>query len=158
MFRLSQSKFIIFSIKSFYNYTHTEIFVSFCRRNSSLLKDGEETKTKNYCALCLIPDGSEIPPEVLEKLNSTPVPLVLQQKTPIRVLHRRSLMTRERSVYSIKAIPCKSKRMFKLYVKTQAGTYVKEFVHGDLGRTRPSVSEILGCGADIVSLDVEVII
>ena len=49
---------------------------------------------------------------------------------------------------------------------TSAGTYVKEFVHGDLGRTRPSVGELLGAGgggggggsarvsADILSLDV----
>jgi hypothetical protein len=25
------------------------------------------------------------------------------------------------------------------------GAYVKEFVHGDLGRTRPSISSIFGC-------------
>lgn len=47
--------------------------------------------------------------------------------------------------------------MFKLNLKTQAGTYVKEFVHGDLGRTTPSIAELLKCNADIVSLDVEVI-
>lgn len=36
----------------------------------------------------------------------------------------------------------------------QAGTYVKEFVHGDFGRTRPSLGGILGCQADILQLDV----
>jgi len=35
-----------------------------------------------------------------------------------------------------------------------AGTYVKEFVHGDLGRTTPSVCSLLGCQADILQLDV----
>ncbi len=60
-------------------------------------------------------------------------------------------------MYSMKAMPTKqNKNLFKLFVKTQAGTYVKEFVHGDLGRTRPSVQEILGVEADIVSLDVQV--
>ena len=36
----------------------------------------------------------------------------------------------------------------------RAGTYIKEFVHGDFGRTRPSVGELLGCKADIMQLDV----
>lgn len=43
-------------------------------------------------------------------------------------------------------------------METQAGTYVKEFVHGDFGRTRPSLSDLLGvkCGeVDILELDVE---
>ena len=29
-------------------------------------------------------------------------------------------------------------------LETQAGTYVKEFVHGDFGRTRPSLANLLG--------------
>lgn len=125
------------------------------RKSSNKLKEGEESKTKTYCALCVLPD-SEVTPEILNSLNSTPVPLVLQQKTPIRVLHRRALMTRERSIYSIKAIAGKSNNLIKLYVQTQAGTYVKEFVHGDLGRTKPCVADLLKCNVDIVALDVEV--
>ncbi|XP_059459456.1 uncharacterized protein LOC132189009 isoform X2 [Corylus avellana] len=39
-------------------------------------------------------------------------------------------------------------------LKDTAGTYIKEFVHGDLGRTHPSVGSILGCRAEIVQLDV----
>ena len=34
--------------------------------------------------------------------------------------------------------------VFKLRLATQAGTYVKEFVHGDFMRTRPNLREILG--------------
>ena len=41
-----------------------------------------------------------------------------------------------------------------LDLTTQAGTYVKEFVHGDLGRTTPNVGALLGCEADILQLDV----
>ena len=41
-----------------------------------------------------------------------------------------------------------------LDLETQAGTYVKEFVHGDLGRTNPNIGTILGCDADILQLDV----
>jgi len=35
-----------------------------------------------------------------------------------------------------------------------AGTYIKEFVHGDLGRTVPSVGSLLESEADILQLDV----
>lgn len=43
---------------------------------------------------------------------------------------------------------------FVLDVKTQAGTYVKEFVHGDFGRTKPSLCDFLNAEVDIVALDV----
>ena len=46
--------------------------------------------------------------------------------------------------------------VFKLKLATQAGTYVKEFVHGDFGRTMPNLRTILDCQeVDIVALDVE---
>ena len=41
-----------------------------------------------------------------------------------------------------------------MHVLASAGTYIKEFVHGDLGRTTPNVGTILGCEADILQLDV----
>ena len=31
-------------------------------------------------------------------------------------------------------------RFFLLDLETEAGTYVKEFVHGDMGRTQPSLA------------------
>ena len=42
----------------------------------------------------------------------------------------------------------------ELHVIASAGTYIKEFVHGDLGRTKPSIGEILESEADILQLDV----
>lgn len=43
---------------------------------------------------------------------------------------------------------------FKLHVLASAGTYIKELVHGDLGRTIPSVGLILKKECDILQLDV----
>lgn len=38
---------------------------------------------------------------------------------------------------------------------TQAGTYIKEFVHSDLGRTQPNLASIAGVAAtDLLDLDV----
>lgn len=45
-------------------------------------------------------------------------------------------------------------RAIVLDLVTQAGTYVKEFIHGEFGRTVPSISSIIGQEIDIVALDV----
>jgi hypothetical protein len=47
-----------------------------------------------------------------------------------------------------------SAHFMELHLTTSAGTYVKEFVHGDLGRTVPSIGSLLQCAADILQLDV----
>ena len=83
--------------------------------------------------------------------------LVVKQSTPIRVLHRRSPLVRDKVVHSmaLELIPgCPHYGVLDLL--TSAGTYVKEFVHGDLGRTAPSLGEVLGdgCVCDILQLDV----
>ncbi|KAJ1431001.1 hypothetical protein B484DRAFT_45470 [Ochromonadaceae sp. CCMP2298] len=77
----------------------------------------------------------------------------LTQKTPLRVLHRRSLLDRIRYVYDLQCVQI-NQHWFVMDIVTSAGTYVKEFVHGDLGRTLPSVSSVLQCHCDIQQLDV----
>ena len=42
------------------------------------------------------------------------------------------------------------RRYFYIYL----GTYIKEFVHGDMNRTLPNVGSLLGKGVDILQLDV----
>lgn len=53
----------------------------------SVLKEGEEEKTKVYRALCVTLDESTPTTEELARL-STFTEVVLMQKTPLRVLHR----------------------------------------------------------------------
>ena len=114
------------------------------------LKEGEEEKVKTYAALIwtLLP----IPLPQLKKLEDIK-DLVIDQKTPLRVLHRRTLATRRRVIHSLCASHIDDHH-FKLTLRTQAGTYIKEFVHGDLGRTGPNLGSLLGCEVDIVALDV----
>ncbi|GLH03085.1 Putative tRNA pseudouridine synthase Pus10 [Gryllus bimaculatus] len=123
------------------------------------LKAGEEAKRKRYSALCMSYDKVSL--ESLENLESIHE-VVLCQKTPIRVLHRRPLAVRNRTVYSMKATPLddidgfENKSLFKLDIVVQAGTYIKEFVHGDFGRTKPNLGLLLGgVNIDILALDVE---
>ncbi len=77
----------------------------------------------------------------------------IRQKTPTRVLHRRSDLERIREVKEIKW-KVLGPRKIELIVKCSAGLYVKELVSGDNGRTTPSVAEILGVNARVRELDV----
>lgn len=122
----------------------------------SQIKAGEEEKVKLYSAYCIVSgDKASVDWGKLESLPPK-CPIVLQQKTPIRVLHRRSLATRERTIFRLEV--CKTEteesKAFILKMATQAGTYIKEFVHGDFGRTTPSLRDLLGTDVDILALDV----
>ncbi|XP_011876849.1 PREDICTED: putative tRNA pseudouridine synthase Pus10 [Vollenhovia emeryi] len=130
------------------------------------LKEGENVKTKFYRALCVCRGASGGLPQ-LEHLNQLKNVRIIQ-RTPVRVLHRRPLSPRARVVYEMRARWAKPHELkellrtaaestdafFVLDVRTQAGTYVKEFVHGDFGRTKPSLCDFLKTEVDIVALDV----
>jgi tRNA U54 and U55 pseudouridine synthase Pus10 len=123
------------------------------------MHEGAEAKQKLYT--CLVWARTALTPAELQARLGGVRDLEVQQQTPIRVLHRRSLMTRPKVIHELACV-CESLRLdddgacsyFTLHLRTSAGTYVKEFVHGDFGRTRPSVGELLGCEADILELDV----
>lgn len=136
------------------------------------LQEDTESKVKHYGCLCWSKD--ELPPPSSSSSSSqdddytltifrtnnnndhggVTFPLTIQQRTPIRVLHRRANTVRERQVLHMKAYRIDDHH-FRLELSTQAGTYVKEFVSGDLGRTSPSISSILGCKTNLLALDCE---
>ncbi|KAL1561122.1 tRNA pseudouridine(55) synthase [Salvia divinorum] len=117
-----------------------------------LMREGEAEKQKQYVALVWISRPFENEDE--HKLSSF-TDLKVLQKTPVRVLHRRSPLEREKIIHWMKIEKIAgSSQYFLLHLCTQAGTYIKEFVHGDLGRTYPNVGSILGCRAEILQLDV----
>ena len=77
----------------------------------------------------------------------------IEQRTPERVQHRRADRIRKRKVVNIDIKQIEADEVV-LVLRTQSGTYVKEFVHGDKGRTQPSVAASLGRACDVVELDV----
>ncbi|KAM5318642.1 tRNA pseudouridine synthase Pus10 isoform 1-T1 [Glossophaga mutica] len=115
------------------------------------MKEGEEEKTKTYSAL--IWTDKAIQKKDIEFLNDIK-DLKIDQKTPLRVLHRRPLAVRARIIHSMETCYV-DEHHFRLYLKTQAGTYIKEFVHGDFGRTKPNIGSLMDVTADILELDVE---
>lgn len=78
---------------------------------------------------------------------------VITQRTPERVRHRRADLVRKRSVRSLSWRRLGPKRAM-LVVRAESGLYVKEFVSGDNGRTKPSVAQALGVTAKVKKLDV----
>ena len=87
----------------------------------------------------------------LKKLKSLIGPI--SQRTPMRVAHRRADLVRRRLVKELKYKQIDKKTII-LTVKGSAGLYVKELVHGDEGRTKPSLAELLNVKAVPKSLDV----
>jgi len=91
-----------------------------------------------------------------ENLNEVVVSLGgtnIAQQTPTRVKHRRADMNRERCVLAVEArLLGPTEAVFE--ITAEAGTYIKEFVHGDGGRTVPSISAALGVGCEVRALDV----
>lgn len=123
------------------------------REQTKPIKEGEDAKTKSYEALCY--SNQRINEEDIQNLNKLGE-VTIYQKTPIRVLHRRSVMTREKKISDLKASLVDSHH-FRVQMTTQAGAYVKEFIHGDLGRTLPSICTLLSKECDILELDVHAV-
>ncbi|CAN9493108.1 unnamed protein product [Ophioblennius macclurei] len=121
------------------------------REAMSRMKEGEEEKTKSYTAL--VWTHKTIREEDIRFIDDIK-DLTLDQKTPLRVLHRRALAVRQRVVHSMNT-RFRDSHHFYLGLKTQAGTYIKEFVHGDFGRTTPNLCQLLSTDTDILELDVE---
>lgn len=119
------------------------------------LQKDTESKTKHYGCYCwskrVLPDGNDLTKFLFPDIT---FPLTIQQRTPFRVLHRRANSIRERNILHARATKIDDHH-FRLELSTQAGTYVKEFVYGDFGRTIPSISSLMGCKTNLLKLDCE---
>jgi len=93
----------------------------------------------------------EIKEEDLEKLEQ--LLGEIEQDTPERVEHRRAEKTRVRKVLEIDW-KYQDEHHFVIEVKAEAGTYIKELIHSDEGRTVPSVTGLLETQAECTQLDV----
>ena len=118
------------------------------RKRKAEIKTSSPDTYKVYRALVECED--EIREEDLDKLQSLHT---IQQRTPIRVSHRRADKIREKEV---KELSCKyiNPHRFEMIIKTEGGLYIKELISSDEGRSKPSVSEVLGTQAICAELDV----
>ena len=119
------------------------------------IKQNAEFSKKSYRATCEINQKltREVFRQKLRKLKNEILSLEINQRTPHRVNHRRADKLRAKKIFSIDGRYIKS-NLFELDIEVQGGTYVKELIHGDKGRTTPSVAEIFEMPIIVKELDV----
>lgn len=82
----------------------------------------------------------------------------LAQRTPERVAHRRADLVRRRTVFEVHQPVVEmmedGSREIEVTMRCESGTYVKETVHGDSGRTQPSIASLLKAKCEVIWLDV----
>jgi tRNA pseudouridine synthase 10 len=114
------------------------------------LKKGEGAQ-KEYRLLAEF--ENDISDEGLRMVEEKLTGITVKQQTPLRVLHRRADLIRERYIYKVKVKKVSLKTAL-MEIRCQGGLYVKELVSGDEGRTIPSVTSLLGNRAKTLKLDV----
>ncbi|MEM4476882.1 MAG: tRNA pseudouridine(54/55) synthase Pus10 [Candidatus Korarchaeum sp.] len=115
------------------------------------LKESSPRVRKLYRALVEV--EGEVSEEDLRRIKEGLEGTTVRQRTPTRVLWRRSDTIRLKKVYEINFNRINDKK-FELYILCDGGLYIKELISGDLGRTSPSVTELLGKKSFCSELDV----
>lgn len=77
----------------------------------------------------------------------------INQRTPSRVAHRRADRVRKRKILDI-LVEQQDAREATLVITAESGTYIKELLTGDHGRTTPSFSELADTAVEVKKLDV----
>ncbi len=112
------------------------------------LKNAKYDKTYEVLVECPGYSGED-----LKKIEDYFKDLEISQRTPTRVAHRRADKIRKRAV---RYVTCEKvdDNHFKARIRAESGTYIKELVSGDEGRTKPSFSEIIGKPCKVIELNV----
>lgn len=120
------------------------------------IKEGEYEK--EYLAHCVA--QGPLPRAQVEAIANKLTGAVLEQRTPERVAHRRADLIRKRTVHAMTVDEMASDPgdRFSLRVRAESGTYIKELVSSDEGRTVPSVAALAGVPVKVEFLDVVAIL
>jgi tRNA pseudouridine synthase 10 len=108
-----------------------------------------KAKRSDKVYLASVECSKEVSDKELKKLIGA---YAVEQRTPLRVLQRRADIVRKKKVTILEAK--KKDKLIELKIRAESGLYVKEFISGDEGRTKPSVSELLNASCQCKQLDV----
>ena len=95
----------------------------------------------------------DVSDEELDAVSEALTKASIRQQTPLRVLHRRADLVREKYIYEAHIKRLAPNRA-EMKIRCQGGLYIKELVSGDEGRTVPSVASIINAEAKPLELDV----
>ena len=113
------------------------------------LKDSNFKKTYRIVLKC----AKTINNEKLKKAALSLCGKKIGQLTPSRVAHRRAKMVREKYIHNCQ-IESIDGLMATLTLEAESGTYIKELISGDDGRTKPNLSDLIGIPCQVTALDV----
>jgi tRNA pseudouridine synthase 10 len=96
---------------------------------------------------------ADVPEAKIKEALTLATGRAIAQRTPTRVAHRRSDLVRTRRIVDARLLEASEGR-YALELRAEAGTYIKEWVEGDGGRTEPSLAGLLGAPVTVEYLDV----
>lgn len=117
------------------------------------LKTKSSRNAKGYRAVISLESPLELEKTEIIAIEETFSDILIEQQTPLRVLHRRADKVRSRKVISFQIEKIDPKQLI-VYIVCEGGLYVKELISGDEGRTKPNLSEHLNTTATVSQLDV----
>ena len=141
--RRAEGKIEVFGLK----YSDKRYAQKFMREASMNIKE--------YEAIIRV-DGEDVTQEDLDEVSRQLTKIEIEQRTPLRVKHRRSDLVRTKHIYQTKLEKI-GPQQIKGFFRVQGGTYIKELISGDEGRTKPSVSGLLGVSCVCEELNVTAI-
>jgi tRNA pseudouridine synthase 10 len=119
------------------------------KEDIACLKDAKYNKIYRV----LITYNSQISKEKLKKVALSLRGATINQFTPTRVAKRRANKIRKRKIYNCSVESIKE-NMATLVIEAESGTYIKELITGDNGKTKPNFSELIGEACTVSALDV----
>jgi tRNA pseudouridine synthase 10 len=117
------------------------------------LKTKSSRNAKGYRAVISLGAPLTLEKSDLDTLADELSNVVIKQRTPLRVAHRRADKIRSRKVISFQIEKIDSQSL-TAYIICEGGLYVKELINGDEGRTQPNLSDYLNIPAEVTHLDV----
>ncbi len=117
------------------------------------LKTRSSRNAKGYRAVISLESPLELEKSEIMAIEEAFSDILIEQQTPLRVLHRRADKVRSRKVISFQIEKIDSQQL-TVYIVCEGGLYVKELISGDEGRTQPNLSEHLSTTAIVSQLDV----
>jgi tRNA pseudouridine synthase 10 len=115
----------------------------------AVLRVKEASPLKSYRVVV----SGEVPEAKINEALELVPRRAIAQRTPTRVVHRRADRVRTRRIVAVRLVAREAGR-FTLELRAEAGTYIKEWVEGDGGRTDPSLTQLLGVPLSVETLDV----
>ncbi|CAH0561225.1 unnamed protein product [Brassicogethes aeneus] len=118
------------------------------------LKDKGVSCTRTFRYICKIQCAEKLGKAIQQISMLDKDGFFINQKTPLGVIRQRTQGVRTKKILHVDASTVQDyPDLIDISLIVECGTYTEEFIHGDLGRTKPNIRDIIGCEISILSKD-----